>query len=92
MLFNGVRPFSSGLQTFFGDHHLTNINVHGFLRLYQAVFLFHHELFECVNIYDLVGIEHKLADLIFFMRAIRGILFLREIKKALLEERFVSLS
>lgn len=75
VLFNSVRSFAGGLETLFGDHHLSDVDVHGFLRLYQAVFPLHHELFEGVNIDDLLGIEHELTYLIFFVDTVGGILF-----------------
>jgi hypothetical protein len=58
--------------------------MHGFLGLHQAVSLLHHVLFKCLNINNLLVIEYKLTYLIFFMRTVGGILFLREIKETFL--------
>ena len=65
--------------------------MHGFLGLNQAVSLLDHKLLKCINVNDLFSIKHKLAYLIFLMSPVRGILFLREIKQAILQEGLIPL-
>jgi hypothetical protein len=91
VLFNSIGPFPRFLQALFRYHHLTNIDMHGFLTLYQTVSLLHHVLFKCLNINNLLCIEYKLTYLIFFMCTVGGILFLREIEETFLEERLIAL-
>ncbi len=65
--------------------------MHGLLGLNQAVSLLSHKLLKRVNVNNLISIEHKFAYLIFLMSPIRGILFLREIKQAILQEGLIPL-